>query len=140
MAKVGYQVLFVCVHNAGRSQMAEALFNWEAKLRGVDAAAESAGTLAGKQLNPAAVEAMAEIGIAMNGQAPKMLSQKMADQADRIITMGCGVDSNACPAKFLVTEDWGLDDPAGQSIEIVRRIRDEIRERVVTLLEDLTSC
>lgn len=132
------RVLFVCVHNAGRSQMAEALFNHEAKKRGLDAQAESAGTEGGKSLNPIAAEAMAEIGIPMDHQSPKLLTQAMANRADRIITMGCGVDAESCPAKFLVTEDWGLDDPAGQGIESVRPIRDEIRKRVNQLLDDLS--
>lgn len=131
------RVLFVCVHNAGRSQMAEAFFNHLARERGVDAVAESAGTLGGGTLNAKAVQAMEEIGISMAGQVPKALSQEMANSADRIISMGCGVDAEACPAKFLVTEDWGLDDPAGQPIETVRHIRDQIAVRVGQLLDSL---
>ena len=77
---------------------------------------------------------MSEIGIDMTGQSPKLLTQPMADEADRIVTMGCGVDAEACPARFLVTEDWGLDDPHGQPIEAVRRIRDEIKDRVESLI------
>lgn len=126
-------ILFVCVHNAGRSQMAEALFNAMAAAKGTDAVAESAGTLGGKDINPMALAVMEEIGISMRGQRPKMLTQAMVDRADRIISMGCGVDAEACPAKFLVTEDWGLDDPAGQPIESVRKIRDEIRSRAEAL-------
>lgn len=128
-------VIFLCVHNAGRSQMAEAFVNHEAKARGLDIKGESAGTVGGKQLNPVAVEAMAELGISMEGQHPKLMTQEMVDGADKIISMGCGVDAAACPAKFILTEDWGLDDPAGQGIEAVRVIRDQIREHVVKLLE-----
>jgi arsenate reductase len=83
------------------------------------------------------VEAMAEIGIDMSAAQPKQLSQEMVDEAARIITMGCGVDAEACPARFLVTEDWGLDDPAGQPIEVVRRVRDEIARRVAALLDEI---
>lgn len=133
------RVLFVCVHNAGRSQMAEAFTNFEAKARNLPVTAESAGTVGGKSLNPMAVQAMEELGISMEGQSPKLLTQSMADQADRIISMGCGVDADACPAKFLLTEDWGLDDPAGQSIESVRIIRDQIRERVLAMLKEFES-
>ncbi len=131
------RILFVCVHNAGRSQMAEALLNHLAKERGLAASAESAGTVGGKELNPMAVAAMKELDVSMEGHHPKLLTQEMADAADRIISMGCGVDAEACPAKFLLTEDWALDDPAGQSLESVRLIRDQIRERVERLLDDL---
>ena len=117
--------------------MAEAFVNYEAKARGLEIRGESAGTVGGKQLNPTAVEAMAELGISMEGQHPKLMTQEMVDGADKIISMGCGVDADACPAKFILTEDWGLDDPAGQGIEAVRIIRDQIRERVVKLLEEM---
>lgn len=129
-------VLFVCVHNAGRSQMAEAFVNALAKARGLDVRGASAGTVGGKALNPMAVQAMDELGISMAGQTPKLMTQAMADEADRIVTMGCGVDAEACPARFLVTEDWGLDDPAGQPIERVREIRDQIRDRVARMLDE----
>lgn len=128
------KVLFVCVHNAGRSQMAQAMFNDMASKRGLSARAESAGTLGGKDLNPKAVAAMAELGISMADHRPKLLTQAMADEADLIISMGCGVDADACPAKFLLTEDWALDDPAGESIEKVREIRDAIQMHVENLL------
>lgn len=131
------KVLFVCVHNAGRSQMAEAFVNALARERGLTVVGESAGTHMGKALNPAAVEVMAELGIDMTSQSPKMLTQELANSADRIITMGCGVDADACPARFLVTEDWGLDDPAGQPLDTVRRIRDQIRERVDVMLDEI---
>ena len=130
-------VLYVCVHNAGRSQMAEAFTNNLAKERGLAVRALSAGTVAGTTINPAAVTVMAEAGISMEEQRPKQLTQTMADSADRIITMGCGVDADACPARIHVTEDWGLDDPKGQPIEKVRHIRDAIEARVECLLAEL---
>ncbi len=131
------QILYVCVHNAGRSQMAEALTNHLAARRGLAVRAESAGTVAGERINPAAAEAMAEIGVSMEGHAPKQITQEMAARAARIITMGCGVDAAACPARFLVTEDWGLDDPAGRPTTEVRAIRDEIARRVAAMLDEL---
>lgn len=131
--------LFVCVHNAGRSQMAEALLNHIASKKGLPLRAESAGTEGGKNLNPLAVEAMREIGIDMSAQSPKLLDQTMADRADRIVTMGCGVDADSCPARIHLSEDWGLDDPAGRPIEDVRRIRDQIRMRVERLVEQMLA-
>jgi arsenate reductase len=132
-------VLFVCVHNAGRSQMAEAFTNHRAKERGLAIQGISAGTVAGSEINPDAVAVMREIGISMAGQTPKPLTQEMADRADRIITMGCGVDAEACPARIHLSEDWGLDDPKGQPIEKVRQIRDQIRERVEALLSEVAG-
>jgi arsenate reductase (thioredoxin) len=129
------RVLFVCVHNAGRSQIAEAFVNHLAAARGLDLRAESAGTVGGKELNPVAVQVMEEAGVPMTGQHPKLLTREMVESADRIVGMGCGVDAEACPTKFLMTEDWGLDDPAGQPIEKVREIRDHIRDRVLALLD-----
>lgn len=129
------RVLFVCVHNAGRSQMAEAYVNHYAKTRGLDISAESAGTVSGKVLNPVAEAVMAEDGVSMAGQVPKLLDEQTVQRADKIVSMGCGVDAAACPVQFLVTEDWGLDDPAGQPLEVVRGIRDEIKVRVLELLE-----
>jgi arsenate reductase len=130
-------ILFVCVHNAGRSQMAEAFTNKLASEWGLPVRGESAGTEAGARINPLAVEVMGELGISMEGQAPKQLTQEMADAASRIITMGCGVDATSCPARIHLSEDWGLDDPAGKPIEKVREIRDQIRERVQTMLSEL---
>jgi len=129
-------VLFVCGHNAGRSQMAEAWLNHLARVRGLPVRAIAAGTGPADRVNPVAVEAMGEVGISMEGHYPKVMTQEMLDCADRIISLGCGVDVSACPAKFLLTEDWALDDPAGQSIEKVREIRDSIIERVDSLLEE----
>jgi len=131
------KVLFVCVHNAGRSQMAESLLKAKAREAGLAIDTESAGTLGGGSINPVAAQAIEEIGLSLRDHHPKALTQAMADGADLIISMGCGVDAEACPAKFLVTEDWGLDDPAGQPLETVRKIRDQIAERVDDLIERL---
>jgi arsenate reductase len=133
------KVLFVCVHNAGRSQMAEAYLNALAPERGVAVTAESAGTLSGSCINPVAVQVMLEDGISLQDHLPKQIDQAMIDCAERVISMGCGVDAQNCPARFVVSEDWGLDDPAGQPIEAVRAIRDQIKERVQTLLDGVVS-
>lgn len=130
------RILYVCVHNSGRSQMAEAITNHLAVERGLPVSAESAGTVGGKELNPMAVQAMNEIGISMDGQRPKLIDQEMVDGA-RVISMGCGVDAAACPAKFILAEDWQLDDPAGQPIEKVREIRDSIYKKVEHLIDEL---
>jgi protein-tyrosine-phosphatase len=127
------RALFVCVHNAGRSQMAEAFAR---ELSGGQVEAISAGTIPGGTLNPVVVRAMEERGISLAGHEPKVLTQDMADAADRIYTMGCAIDE-ACPAVFLPSEDWGLDDPAGQPIEVVRRIRDEVERHVRAMLAEL---
>lgn len=128
-------VLFVCVHNAGRSQMAEAFFN---HLAGGRARALSAGTMPGEQMQPEVLQAMAEVDIDIGQQRPKLLTAEMIEAADRIITMGCGVEG-VCPAVFVPTEEWGLDDPKGQPLEKVRLIRDEIRRRVETLLAEMEN-
>jgi len=133
------KVLFVCVHNAGRSQMAEAFVNRLAAERGLPIRAGSAGTAAGERINPAAQEVMAEIGVPMEGQRPKQLTREMVDRADRVITMGCGVDAGACPIRISRSDDSRLDDPAGQPVEKVRAIRDQIRERVARLLDEVGS-
>jgi arsenate reductase len=130
-------ILFVCVHNAGRSQMAEAFFNHLARERGLDAVALSAGTAPRGEINPVAVEAMRELGISMAEQTPKLLTPELAASAERMITMGCGVEADMCPAGTYFSEDWGLDDPMGKSLEGVRRVRDQIRERVTQLHVDL---
>ncbi|MDO8716436.1 MAG: arsenate reductase ArsC [Dehalococcoidales bacterium] len=126
-------VLFVCVHNAGRSQMAEAFFNHLAKGR---AQAYSAGTQP-SSLNPVVVEAMRETGIDISKNRPKLMTWEMAEQADRVITMGCGGIEGACPGPIIQAEDWGLEDPQGKSIEVVRKIRDEIKGRVSMLLDEI---
>lgn len=128
-------VLFVCVHNAGRSQMAEAFLRHLSKERGLAVSAASAGTMGAGSLNPVAVEVMKEVGIDMSGHEPKLLTPELVKNANVVVSMGCGVDAEACPTKFMVTEDWGLDDPAGRGIEVVRRIRDEIKLKVDQLLE-----
>jgi arsenate reductase len=128
-------VLFVCVHNSGRSQMAEAFFNHVAKGK---AQAYSAGTQPADKVNPAAVEAMREVGIDISGNKPKALTMDMVEKAHRMITMGCGAEAEAvCPASFIETEDWALEDPKGKTLEQVRKIRDEIKERVIRLLAEL---
>lgn len=123
------KVLFVCVHNSGRSQMAEAFFN---RLAGGRAEAISAGTDPAPAIDPTVVAVMREVGIDLGGRVPKALTPEMLDGADRVITMGCGVEG-VCPATFTETEDWGLPDPKGQPIEKVREIRDEIERRVARM-------
>lgn len=131
--------LFVCVHNAGRSQAAEAFLNHYATLRGVAIRGESAGTEGGATLNPTVVALMAARGISMEGQSPKILTQEMADAADKVITMGCGVDADKCPARVHFTDDWGLDDPKGRPEAEVEVILTEIEARVVHLLDELQA-
>ena len=130
------KVVFVCVHNSGRSQMAEAFAKrlGEGKIKAV-----SAGTAPADNLNPTVVEVMNEIGYDMSGDYPKVLTAGMVKDAERIITMGCGVDEGVCPAGFLVTEDWGLDDPHGQPIEKVCEIRDQIKAKVEKLVSELNA-
>lgn len=127
-------VLFVCVHNAGRSQMAAGYLQHLAAGR-VDV--RSAGSELKDSINPVAVVAMAEVGIDITTGAPKLLTVDAVQQADVVITMGCGDACPIFPGKRY--EDWELDDPAGQGIEAVRAIRDDIRARVVALLSELTS-
>ncbi len=129
-------VVFVCVHNSGRSQMAEAFFNRMAQGK---ARAFSAGTQPGDSINPVVVEAMKETDIDISGHKPKMLTLEMVEQADRMITMGCGAEAGAlCPASFIETEDWALEDPKGKSLEQVRKIRDDIKERISKLIKEIT--
>jgi len=126
-------VLFVCVGNTGRSQMAEAFFN---QLAGGKAKASSAGTNPANIIDPPVVQAMKEMGIDISSNRPKKLTVEMLNQADKVITMGCGAE-NVCPASFVETEDWGLEDPKGKSIDEVREIRDEIKSRVAKMLKNL---
>jgi len=126
-------VLFVCVHNSGRSQMAEAFLNELGKGR---ARAHSAGTSPANAVDPTVVAVMEEIDIDISRNVPRALTLDLLDQADRVVTMGCGVEG-VCPASSVETEDWGLDDPKGKSLEEVRRIRDEIRARVEKLVREL---
>ena len=130
-------VVFVCVHNSGRSQMAEAFFNQMAAGKAV---AISAGTQPGDKVHPVVVEAMKELGIDISGNKPKMLTLEMIEKADKMITMGCGADAGGlCPAGFIETEDWALEDPNGRPISEVRIIRDEIKRRVINLLAEITT-
>lgn len=125
-------VLFVCIHNAGRSQIAETLFNAYA---GGAATAISAGVEPVAALNIAVVATMRDAGYDIAGQKPKLLTEEMIDAADRVITMGC-LDDPSCPA-VLAEEDWGIDDPAGAPMPKVRAIRDEIARKVRKLLREL---
>jgi arsenate reductase len=125
-------VLFVCVHNAGRSQMAA---GWLRHLAGDAVEVRSAGSAPADRINPVAVEAMAEVGIDITAQTPKILTHEDAEASSVVITMGCG---DVCPYfPGQRHEDWTLDDPAGQGIEAVRAIRDEIGDRVRALVADL---
>jgi arsenate reductase len=125
-------VLFVCVHNAGRSQMAA---GWLRHLAGDAVIVRSAGSAPAEQINPVAVQAMAEVGIDIADQTPKRLDYDTAYATDVIITMGCGDACPVFPGKRY--EDWQLDDPAGHGIDTVRPIRDEIRTRVERLVAEL---
>ncbi|HEX5532486.1 MAG TPA: arsenate reductase ArsC [Actinomycetales bacterium] len=127
-------VIFVCVHNAGRSQMAAGFMQ---ALSGDAVEVRSAGSMPADKLNPVAVQAMAEVGIDITAAHPKVLTPEAVQASDAVITMGCGDTCPFHPGKRY--EDWDLDDPAGQSIESVRRIRDEIRTRVEALLADLLA-
>ncbi|KUG51643.1 hypothetical protein AVL62_10100 [Serinicoccus chungangensis] len=125
-------VLFVCVHNAGRSQMAQA---WLTHLAGDTVEVRSAGSAPADSVNPAAVEAMREVGIDISRASPTVLTTESVQLSDVVITMGCGDACPIFPGKRY--EDWPLNDPAGQGVAAVRPIRDAIRERVVDLLESL---
>ena len=125
-------VLFLCVHNAGRSQMA---LGWFQRLAGDRAVAWSGGSEPGLEVNPAAVEAMAEVGIDITEEFPKPWTDEIVQAADVVITMGCGDACPIFPGKRY--EDWPLDDPAGQDVAAVRPIRDEIERRVRVLLDSL---
>jgi arsenate reductase len=126
-------VLFVCVHNAGRSQMAAGFL--------LDLAADridvlSAGSAPGASVNPVAVEAMAEVGIDIASATPKILTTDAVEASDVVVTMGCGDECPYYPGKRY--EDWVLDDPAGQGIDVVRRVRDDIRQQVEALIASLS--
>src|SRR5262249_58526229 len=105
--------------------------------RGRNAVAQSEGTAPGQQVNPVAAQAMAEVGISLEGRRPRQLTPALAAGADRIITMGCGVEAGMCPAGTYITEDWQLPDPHGQPIEVVRQVRDAVHARVEALLDEL---
>jgi len=127
-------VLFVCVHNAGRSQMAAGFLS---HLAGDRIEVRSAGSVPGDRVNPAAVEAMREVGIDISAAQPKILTTEAVQASDYVITMGCG---DACPVfpgkKYL---DWALEDPAGKGVEAVRPIRDEIETRIEALIAEIDA-
>jgi len=125
-------VLFVCVHNAGRSQMASGFMR---ELAGDKVEVLSAGSTPKNEINPVAVAAMAEVGIDISTQQPKILTIEAVQESDAVITMGCGDACPFYPGKRY--EDWVLEDPAGQDLEFVRKVRDEIKERVQLLLNEL---
>ncbi|MBI2934810.1 MAG: arsenate reductase ArsC [Chloroflexi bacterium] len=130
-------ILFVCVHNSGRSQMAEAFFN---RLAAGRAVAISAGTAPAVAVDPTVVRVMREVGVDTSHNKPKRLTGDMLAGAARVITMGCEVEG-VCPATFVNAEDWGIEDPKGKPAEMVREIRDRIREKVTRLLEEIReSC
>ena len=128
------RVLFVCVHNAGRSQMSQALFN---RAAGERHEARSAGSEPADQVHPEVIAVMDELGIDLRGERPKRLTSELAEWADVVVTMGCG---DACPyipgKRYL---DWPLEDPKGQSLDAVRTTRDEIEHRITGLLADLNA-
>ncbi|MFE1953655.1 arsenate reductase ArsC [Streptomyces sp. NPDC059524] len=127
-------VLFVCVHNAGRSQMAAGFLD---HLAGDRIEVRSAGSIPGDQVNPAAVEAMKEVGVDISAATPKILTTEAVQASDYVITMGCG---DACPIfpgkKYL---DWALEDPAGKGVDAVRPIRDQIRTRIEALIAEIDA-
>ncbi|MEV8218706.1 arsenate reductase ArsC [Microbacterium aerolatum] len=125
-------VLFVCVHNAGRSQMAAGFLR---DIAGDRIEVRSAGSMPADQINPVAVDAMAELGIDITAEQPKVLTTEAVQASDVVITMGCGDACPFFPGKRY--EDWKLDDPAGQGIDSVRPIRDDIRGRIEQLVSDL---
>jgi arsenate reductase len=127
-------VLFVCVHNAGRSQMAA---GWLTRLAGDRIEVRSAGSEPVSEMNRTAVEAMREVGIDITAEAPKLLTVDAVRESDVVITMGCGDTCPIFPGKRY--EDWALTDPAGQPINVVRQIRDEIRSRVQALVDTLAG-
>jgi protein-tyrosine-phosphatase len=130
------KVVFVCVENAGRSQMAEAFANHYGRGKLV---AASGGVMLADRVNPIVVEAMREKGFDISMNKPKLLTTEMAEGADKIITMGCSVEK-ICPAPLLKNViDWDLEDPKGKPIEKVREIRDEIEKRVVKLIAELNT-
>ena len=126
--------LFVCLHNAGRSQMSRALFE---RAAGGRHQAQSSGTTPGDRVHPEVVEVMNEIGIDLSGEAPKKISREQAEWADVVVTMGCGDECPFVPGVRYV--DWDLEDPKGKSIEEVRATRDEIARRVEALVAELDA-
>lgn len=127
-------VMFVCVHNAGRSQMAQGFLQ---HLAGDRVEVRSSGTMPGDQVNPAAVEAMAELGIDISSATPKILTDEDVRASDYVITMGCGDECPFYPGKIYL--DWVLEDPAGKGVESVRPIRDEIKILVENLVAEIDA-
>jgi arsenate reductase len=127
-------VLFVCLHNAGRSQMSQALFEQAAAGRH---AALSAGTTPGDRVHPTVVEVMCELGIDLSDRAPQLLTRELAEQADIVITMGCGDQCPVIPGKRYL--DWELPDPKGRPLDEVRATRDDIANRVHALITELDA-
>ena len=127
-------ILFLCVHNAGRSQMAA---GFAREIAGDSVTVYSAGTQPGERLNPAVVEAMAEVGIDITTQSPTKLTEEMAMASDVIVTMGCGDECPYYPGKRY--DDWPLEDPAGQPLDVVRHIRDDIQHRARALVAELKN-
>lgn len=127
------KVLFICVHNSGRSQMAEAFFNQMAKGK---ATAISAGSQPADKVNPTVVKVMQEAGIDISHGKPKLLTMEMMEGAGKAITMGC---ENSCPLTDVETEAWTLEDPSDKLIGQVRKIRDDIRDRVARLAKEMTG-
>jgi arsenate reductase (thioredoxin) len=127
------RVLFVCLHNAGRSQMSRALFERAANGRHQ---AESAGTTPADRVHPVVVTAMEELGLDVSGERPRRLTREMAERADVVVTMGCGDECPYIPGKRYL--DWDLPDPNGRPLEEVREVRDEIERRVAELAEELS--
>jgi protein-tyrosine-phosphatase len=127
------KILFVCVENSGRSQIAEAFVKTYGKGK---VEAMSAGTMPAKEVNPIVVEVMREKGIDLSGNAPKLITNKMVQEADMIIVMGCSAEG-FCPAPLLnKVVDWGIEDPKGKPVEKVREIRDEIEKKVRIMLDE----
>jgi arsenate reductase len=127
-------VLFVCVENACRSQMAEGFLD---ALAGSKVVAKSAGSMPAKRVKPLAVQVMKEVGIDISNKKPKMITAEMVQEADKVILMGCG--RNACPIVPKEVEDWQIEDPAGKSIEKFREVRDTMREKVENLIVEINK-
>jgi arsenate reductase len=125
-------VLFVCLHNAGRSQMSQALFQ---RAAGGSHRALSAGTTPADRVHPEVVDAMAELGVDVSGRVPQLLTRELAEDADVVVTMGCGDECPYIPGKRYI--DWDLTDPKGRPIDEVRAIRDDIERRVAELVDEL---
>jgi arsenate reductase len=134
-----YTVLFVCVENSCRSQIAEAILNHLAESRGLPVRATSAGTKPSNKVNPLALKVLHEIGLDTDGLRPKPLTNEMIEKSDSIVTMGC-LARYLCPAIFLSkTEDWDIEDPAGSPIKEFREVSDKIRRRVERLLSEIST-